>query len=618
MNSNPIRAAAKDPGLANDNWPDSLPGQVVLALGIVIIYLLGYLGHPALPGNDSARCPGWWGWWDQGQYWKCAAAVATGHLNASTYWYPLGYPLLGAITWHAAPRHAFCAPDLLLAIAIALAFYRIGRRLLQPIETLLFIAAFIFFYRGVLSVGLVVPWNTIPTHFFAYACCLLLVFSQPTTLCIVSASALIGLSYLCRPADAICLLPMLAAAIVIQKTRRDRITAAALSAGVISIFVAAVVALNYSVFGSFWSAYDKVLRGIGVGSYPLAWKLHLLFLDGSPVFHETEPMLVNHYPWLLCCLPGIIIFVGRFGIGGLGLLTTIGATFILYLEYNDFWPSNVFRYQLVHYLVWALPLLALIAYAGLRDCWKLRVTRWSLLSIPAFLFVASGSNLVENRLPSIEVGSTRQSQIADTTAGRPDWVLFAGASKAPQMVSNGRPLILKRDFVDIPRADGFAVLFAPHVVMPVSLALDDSETSRIDCGQLKWRWHIDLIRIFAPFFRYFVPVKVVVVGKAGEFDEVGPDGAPDGKPDEVIDVYLPQFMANQIKIWDIQTADGHAHWISAPNSQGWWPIKAMPRQSECVRLFLPETGQMRPGLLFAVEARTAVGAVCLRATGKIP
>jgi hypothetical protein len=175
----------------------------------------------------------------------------------------------------------------------------------------------------------------------------------------------------------------LAAAIVIQKTRRDRITAAGLSAGVISIFVAAVVALNYSVFGSFWSAYDKVLRGIGVGSYPLAWKLHLLFLDGSPVFHETEPMLVNHYPWLLCCLPGIIILVGRFGIGGLGLLPTIGATFILYLEYNDFWPSNVFRYQLVHYLVWALPLLALIAYAGLRDCWKLRVTRWSLLSIPA-------------------------------------------------------------------------------------------------------------------------------------------------------------------------------------------------------------------------------------------
>jgi hypothetical protein len=98
VNSNPIRAAAKDPGLANDNWPDSLPGQVVLASGIVIIYLLGYLGHPALPGNDSARCPGWWGWWDQGQHWKCAAAVATGHLNASTYWYPIGYPLLGAIT----------------------------------------------------------------------------------------------------------------------------------------------------------------------------------------------------------------------------------------------------------------------------------------------------------------------------------------------------------------------------------------------------------------------------------------------------------------------------------------------------------------------------------------
>jgi hypothetical protein len=72
---------------------------------------------------------------------------------------------------------------------------------------------------------------------------------------------------------------------------------------------------------------------------------------------------------------------------------------------------------------------------------------------------------------------------------------------------------------------------------------------------------------FAPFFRYFVPVKVVVVGKTGEFDEVEPDGAPDGKPYEVIDVYLPQFMGNQIKIWDIQTADGHAHWIHKAGGQ---------------------------------------------------
>ena len=605
--------------VSQKHWLDSLPGQVALTSGIVFIYLLGYLGHPDLPGNNvKFPSQGWWGWWDQGQYRACAEAIVQGRLNASTYLYPIGYPLLGALWWRSVPQHAFLIPNLLLVIGIGLAFYRIARQFLRPVETLLFIVAFVFFYRGVLSVGLVVPFNTIPTHFCAYAVCLLLVFANPTIPRIVGASALIGFAYLCRVGDAICLLAIPAAGILIQKTWRDRITAAGLSAATIAMFVAAVGALNYSIFGSFWSSYDKILQSIGLASYPLAWKLYLLFVTGRPVFRETEPMLLNHYPWLICVIPGAFILVQRFGIRAVGLLASMAATFFLYIHYNDFWPTNVFRYQLVHYLVWTLPLLALLVYVGLRDGWKTRATRWALLSIPALFVLVAASNLIEVPLQTIDVGTTPNLQIGADRARRPDWAFFAAASDLPLITSKGKGLINKRDFHHFPRGDGVVVLFAPHVPMPLDVAPQNSGVTRVDCGQLRWHWRIYPLRTLAPVFRLFAPTKIVVVGKTADIDETGPNGEPDGQRDHVMDVHVPQFIANEIKTWHIQTHNGRARWISVPNPQGWWRIKPVSLEKGRVRLLFHETGQLSPGTSFTVEGRNSVGTTCLKATAKVP
>src|SRR5207248_6796292 len=147
---------------------------------------------------------GWFGWWDQGQYLKCTVGLAHGSLTQDTYWYPLGYPALGALFYRLMPQQAFFLPDLLLVSGIVLLFYELARRFVTPAEAVLVLAVFVFSYRGMLSLSLVEPWNTIPTHFLIYAVILLVGFGKPIRRNILLATLCVGLAYLCRPPDAVC------------------------------------------------------------------------------------------------------------------------------------------------------------------------------------------------------------------------------------------------------------------------------------------------------------------------------------------------------------------------------------------------------------------------------
>lgn len=47
------------------------------------------------------------------------------------------------------------------------------------------------------------------------------------------------------------------------------------------------------------------------------------------------------------------------------ILATIGLSILIYLAYNDFAPLNVFRFQLLHYFTWWIPVIAAAGVAGL-------------------------------------------------------------------------------------------------------------------------------------------------------------------------------------------------------------------------------------------------------------
>jgi hypothetical protein len=553
-------------------WLDSWAGQLCLAGAVSAVFVLGYQQHGARPGADALHPLGWFGWWDQGQYWKCAAGLAHGSLTSETYWYPIGYPALGALFYRWWPLHCFLLPDLFLIIGIALLFYQIARKFLRPIEAFLLVAVFVFSYRGTLSISLVEPWNTIPTHFVAYAAILLVGLREPRRRNVLIAAFLVGLAYLCRPADAVCAGLIVAVGTLRLPGWKEKIRTGSAAFGILLGFVIGVLLINRSVFGTWRTPYDAVSANIGFGSYPFFEKFYSLVIDARPIFELDDTALLYHFPWLVLLPPGLIYIVRKFRWGAVGMLLSIAVTYGIYFAYNDFWPGNIFAYHLVHYLAWTFPLLALVTYVGLREAWKDKVGLWSLALILPLLLLGCFLNLRQHTSGRIQTENLSDSK-AVTVGPNIAWIFFRESSQLPAMKDNGADLKLYFDYVQPNRRVGSWVLLS-KTGRNLTVRIDPQqrpELKSIDYGTLKWRlqWR------WRSRAQLAIPA-VTMLGKGGYLDLAGPEGGPDGKPDEVVQIDLESPALKRIKSWEIETTDKRGHWVTAANPNGWWLIKVDP------------------------------------------
>ncbi|HYJ06861.1 MAG TPA: hypothetical protein VEX43_17145 [Chthoniobacterales bacterium] len=594
------RQASRLPGRLNE-WLDSGIGQLCLLTVIALVYLVAYWNYDALPGASAQYPLGWWGWWDQGQYWKCAAGLAHGNLTAETFWYPIGYPVLGALFYSITPQHAFLIPDLLLALGIAALFYQIARRFITALETVLLMAVFVVCYHGLLADTLVVPWNTLPTHLFSYAVILLVGLGPPRKHLVLIAALCVGLMYLCRPGDAFCLALLVGVAVFRLPSWPERFWAGFASVTIVGAFAAFVVLLNKWVFGPGSTPYEMAVASSGFGGYPIWQKAFWLLVDNRPVFNEAGATLFSHFPWLPLTLPGIVYLLRHRLADIIGWLLSIGATCAIYFEFNDFWPSNLFRYLLIHYLVWTLPLLFLIAYLGLRDVARSRLVQLSL-GLTAILVFALWLLTTQLKVTGQQAGAVPAiGQIPASPAEPVDWVLFEGVTSAPKLQSGSRSLKPRLDYVEPGRPKGVFLLLARNA-RQATLTYDASEAGaleKVQYGRLEWRF-VSIRRALSPLLQKYSPrnARVVSEARVPGVDVAGPAGVPDGQPDQVIELDLAPATLRDIKVWDLQTGDGRAHWISKPNPQGWWLIKTvpgvttLPKNRAGIRLCFPDFGQL--------------------------
>ena len=488
------RISERDPGgplLRLNHYVDSFGFMVLFLTGLTMLYLLGYLGHPVLPGNDLSVPIGWWGWWDQSQYLKCTAALSQGQLTSDAYWYPLGYPLIGALFYHWAPQHAFLIPNLACVLGSVVLFYKISRRLLSPLETILLMLIFIGSYLGLLRIATVEPWNTTPTLFLSYLIIFLVALRQPSVKGLLAAFACVGLIFVCRPGDAPCMLAVPAIAILGLPRRKTRALVAAIGIGIVSAFILTVFLVNHAVFGSWRTPYDRMQEEMGINSYSVAYKVFGLLIDGNTLFREPDAALVRHFPWAIFVLPGVAYLLLRYKTQVLGVILSIFATYGLYFLYDDFWPSTVYRYHGVHYLFWTIPFLVVATYFSVKEAWKTRVGRWSYLSVPILLFPVFFVYLRERTIGSWP--NTLPVVIGGQAAAEPvDWIFFEGTYAGLDLFAEGRRLIRKGDFEDSFRPDGTIVLlstklrYSPIQVDPGAL----SGLRQIKYGSLHWtvRW----------------------------------------------------------------------------------------------------------------------------------
>jgi hypothetical protein len=606
--------------LAN-RWLDTWVGQLYLASAAAAVYVYAYQHHGVRPGANATYPMGWFGWWDQGQYLKCAAGLAHGSLTPDTYWYPLGYPALGALFYRLWPEHSFFLPDLFLIIGIALLFYQIARKFVTPVESLLLLAVFVFSYRGMLSLSLVEPWNTIPTHFLAYAVIVLVGFGEPQRRNILIAAFCVGLDYLCRPPDAVCAGLIVAVAVFRLPGWKERIRTGLAAFGIFLAFVVGVLLINRSVFASWRTTYDVISANIGFGSYPLLEKIYSLVIDARPLFDLDDTALLLHFPWLILLPPGLVYLVRRFRWGAAGVLLSIAATFGLYFAYNDFWPGNIFLYHLVHYLVWTFPLFALITYVGLREAWKDRAGLSSLVLILPVVLLACILNLRQSSSGRILTASLSDPKVVTVGPGIA-WIFFRESSQPPRMKNDGNDLRLYFDYVLPTRSSGSWVLLS-KAGRSRSITIDPQKTPElktIDYGTLKWRWQWRWrSRTHTAWFS--APPTITLLGKVGSVDLAGPEGSPDGKPDEVIQIDGESRSLKRVASWDIETTDQRGRWVSAPNPNGWWLIKVdlsnetgLPEGKTRLRLCFPDYGDFERASAFTLRATDIDGTLVFNQT----
>lgn len=389
MTPHPVHVAPRGaPAAACRNEPESRTAlgprgqQVVWGVGLLlaIFYTAAYLGHPQLPGNTPAYPAGWWTWFDQSMFLRSTVALVRGNLDFSQHHYPLGYSLLGALFYRAMPSHAFFFVDLLSLLGAYLGFVALGRRLgLHGVVAAGLFALVVLGDRFVFRQW-VVPWNTTPVAGFTWVLLATVAAWLDGRRRPWAVGLLMGGIVVCRPSDAVLLLPCLAALLWAERGAwRARWREGAQLAAAGALVVLPVVGLHLAIYGAAQSLYMTNSARLGFTLFDFGWKAYVLWVDPYPWFADGKGIL-QHAHWVALGLAGIVpaLLRGPKDRVLAGVLVVHG---VLYVSYVDLLPTGLWRFLNIHYFAWAFPGYALLAALLLRDLVRAggvgRLGRWA-------------------------------------------------------------------------------------------------------------------------------------------------------------------------------------------------------------------------------------------------
>lgn len=466
--------------------------EILLLLAVAGLYAWAYQHHALNPGaTPTEQRAGWWSWSDQYKYLRSAQTLAAGQVTPETYHYPLGYAALGAPFVRWLPVHPFFVPNLLLVLATVACWWRLARRWLPATAALFVAIVFLVTHDELIGLTMVVPWNTLVTQFCLVAG-LGLVLAPPSRRVVWWLAALAAAAWWVRPIDALCFAPLLVMATLRLPTWRERAEAGFVGIAIIGAAAVAMGLLNRAVFGTWRTPYEQAaFTMVGFFDYPLGQKLYWTFVDGRPFFGETDTALLRRYPWLFLAIPGIFFWVKREGWGGVAGGATIGLSWLLYLGYNDFFPSSFYRFSLIHYVSWSfLPLLAVAAGA----CWAGRKDRLVWVGVGAMLgagVLTGGLQLQERELPAL----VKPGEVTALPLARPLWIRFPEAplTEVTALRLDGRGLLEAADY-QIPYVPSDLKLLLGRHARGTRLVAPGISTAP-QVGDYRWAWRWDWARV---------------------------------------------------------------------------------------------------------------------------
>lgn len=467
---------------------------------IALLYAIGYLAHPALPGNNLQYPQGWWGWFDQGKYLLSAEAFYHFDFSAEKHFYPPLYPLIGAPFLHLLKSHPFWLVNLASLLTFAAVFVRVACRYVsRRVAVLLFFLAVIVNLK--ILEDFVIPWTTtlsaalisIALYGFLRIC-----EAEEKTGSAASQRIVLtgfwmalagGLVAALRPVDGtiggILWLGYLGKAWQLSRSgklaRGEVMRTFACGVAGMSVGPLLFFGFNWIASGSPIGTYIQVNSANGFFPADIAEKFVSIFLNGYTLYLEPQSGIIRHDPWIALSLVGMVFILARGDWLLRVLVVAICVQFALYLPYGDLLPTGVWRFHNIHYFKWTYPYLALFAWlllAYLRQDWRAgpRARRIAFGSAIGLLVLLCTLQLridkVETRVTAsmaaapADAPPSRQFRFS-VSSGTTDLIDITGLAGgfgevyfgAHRLWADGRELRVVRDFRVLPAPWGIRVLF---------------------------------------------------------------------------------------------------------------------------------------------------------------
>ena len=342
--------------------------SVAGALLLTALYAFHYLRYPARPGTNQVYPLGWWGWFDQSKYIQSARALARFDFLPAQHFYPLGYALLGAPFARVMPQEPFVLVDLASLLVAYAAFLAFARRC--SVAPAWGVALFVLAAGAdpVLFDQWVIPWNTSPLAailwlLFATAAAHMQGRRRPASL-----GVLVALVPMLRPTDVLIAGVPIAGSLAADLLGRRlswRDAGAFLLAALLPLL--AYGALYLRIYGPHLTEYMRVAGAIGFTLHDFGLKAYLILVDPRAWIGGGEGLL-QRCPWMVLGLAGIPVALRRPVPAMLAVALVVHE--ILYLSYVDLLPTGFWRYDNVHYWLFAFPGFALLGFLLLRDLYR--------------------------------------------------------------------------------------------------------------------------------------------------------------------------------------------------------------------------------------------------------
>ena len=498
-------------------WIVALRYPILLALAAAV-YMAGYSGHEALPGNNPLYPRGWWGWYDQGEYLRSANAMRHFDWNSANHYYPPLYPLLGTPFVDLLPMHAFLPVDLLCYLLFVYFFVDFARKYITwPGAVCALLLAFYVREPGDWGPDIALlnlwtePWSTTPVA----ASISYLIWSVDKTFSqqkcpgfgkLAIWGCVGGMVAATRPLEAIVLLPFYLTVLVtlifregdagqaVTLRSRGWSSAVLILSGI--FWVLLVLLFNFRVHGSLEGRYFAAnAQGNGFHFGDVVEKYVSIFMGAGELYGASDEAIYRRMIWMVLSVPALI-YVALKGHRVFRLVAFMMLLqFLLYLPYSDLLPNGIWAYHNIHYFKWLFPYAAMFIFwmikCGLEKEISERKRDWVfvvsvIISLP-ILFVHI--ELVEDRdvqattseqhgVPQVELTAKSPVEMElvtlPTLSGDFEKIYFGGEN---QIAVDGKPLKFIRDYRFFWRKSGGVQLLFIRPIVARTVSIHAKELS---------------------------------------------------------------------------------------------------------------------------------------------